>query len=277
MAFFGPNPTLATISDSFAIKPNSKGLNYRFQKFTDFLDGGETGTNGSPIYLGDNGSVYEFRFSTVGARTGVDSNYTNPPSAIEPAIGIRFIRTGTTINNRGLLGLQRSNELPASGNSASQLYSLRCAFSSVSDVVFRMGYSGGWTQDLWAITDTVGFELDTSNSANFQAMKGASGGVISRQDTGIVASASKAYVFSVELITNTSYRFRIWEQTTANSNPISVYDSTLTTTGQNTWAYQFGIKTLAASEKVLYLDWFLVRYFNDVSATDNNRRFPFAL
>lgn len=276
MAFFGPNPTLATISDSFAIKPNSKGLNYRFQKFTDFLDGGETGTNGASVFLGDNGSIMDARFTTTGARTGNDSSY-GPPSVMEPAIGVRFIRTQATINNRGLLGIQRSQELPASQNSNSQLYSLRCAFNSVSDVVFRMGYSAGWTQDLWAATDTVGFELDTSNSANFQAMKGVSGGVISRQDTGIVASSSKAYVFSVELITSTSYRFRIWEQTTSNSDPTSVYDSTLTTTTQNVWAYQFGIKTLAASEKILYLDWFLARYFNDLSATDNNRRFPFAL
>lgn len=276
MAFFGSNPTLATISDSFAIKPNSKGLNYRFQKFTDFLDGGETGANGAIVYFGDNGSIMEGRFTTTGARTGNDGAYNSPVSQLEPAIGIRFIRTLTTINNRGLIGIQQSGSLPVTTNQGI-LYAIRCAFSSVSDVVFRMGTSSGWGVDLWSATDSVGFELDTSNSANFQAMKGVSGGVISRQDTGIVASASKAYVFSVEIVTATSYRYRIWEQTAANSDPTSVYDQTLTTSDQNDWAFQFGVKTLANAEKIIYLDWFLARYFNDLSATDNNRRFPFAL
>lgn len=276
MAFFGPNPTLATISDSFAIKPNSKGLNYRFQKFTDFLDGGETGTNSASIYLGDNGSIMEARFSTTGARTGNDSSYQSPVAQLEPAIGIRFIRTSTTINNRGLIGIQQSGSLASTSNQ-NILYAIRCAFSSVSDVVFRMGTSSGWTSDLWSSTDTVGFELDTSISANFQAMKGTSAGSLQKDNTNIAASASKAYIFSVELITATSYRYRIWEQTAANSDPTSVYDQTLTTSDQNDWAFQFGIKTLANAEKIIYLDWFLARYFNDLSATDNNRRFPFAL
>lgn len=276
MSFFGPNPALATISDSFAIKPNSKGLNYRFQKFTDFLDGGETGTNSASVYLGDNGSILEARFATTGARTGNDSSYQSPVAQLEPAVGIRFIRTSTTINNRGLIGLQQSSSLPSTQNQGI-LYAIRCAFSSVSDVVFRMGTSSGWTSDLWSSTDTVGFELDTSISANFQALKGTSAGSLQKENTNIAASGAKAYVFSVELITSTSYRYRIWEQTAANSDPTSVYDQTLTTSDQNDWAFQFGIKTLAAAEKILYLDWFLARYFNDLSTTDNNRRFPFAL
>lgn len=275
MAFFGPNPSLATISDSFTIKPNSKGLNYRFQKFTDFLGGDETGTNGASLYLGDNGSVFNARFATTGARTGTDPIYT-PPSVMEPAIGVRFIRTQATLNNRGLLGIQGSRELPSTQDQ-NILYAIRCAFSSVSDVVFRMGTSSGFTQDLWASTDTVGFELDTSISANFQAMKGSSAGSLQKDNTNIAASASKAYIFAVELITATSYRYRIWEQTAANADPTSVYDQTLTTSNQNDWAFQFGVKTLASAEKVLYLDWFLARYYNDLSATDNNRRFPFAL
>lgn len=276
MAFFGPNPTLSTISDSFAIKPNSKGLNYRFQKFTDFLEGAETGTNSSDIQLGDNGSIFTARFATTGARTGVDSTYQNPVAQLEPAIGIRFIRTSTTINNRGLIGIQQSGSLPSTGNQ-NILYALRCAFSSVSDVVFRMGTSSGWTADLWGSTDSVGFELDTSNSANFYALKGTSAGAISRQDTSVAASASKAYVFSVELLTSTSYRYQIWEQASANTTPTSVYDQTITTTDQNDWAFQFGVKTLASAEKVLYADWFLARYYNDLTSLDNSRRFPFAL
>lgn len=276
MAFFGPNPTLATISDSFAIKTNSKGLNYRFQKFTDFLEGGETGTNGASIYLGDNGSVMEAKFSTTGARTGNDSSYQSPVAQLEPAIGIRLIRTSTSINNRGLIGIQQSGSLPSTGNQ-NILYALRCAFSSVSDVVFRMGTSSGWTADLWGSTDSVGFELDTSNSANFYALKGTSAGAISRQDTSVAASASKAYVFSVELLTSTSYRYQIWEQASANTTPTSVYDQTITTTDQNDWAFQFGVKTLASAEKVLYADWFLARYYNDLTSLDNSRRFPFAL
>ena len=276
MAFFGPNPTLATISDSFAIKTSSKGLNYRFQKFTDFLEGGETGTNGASIYLGDNGSVMEAKFSTTGARTGNDSSYQSPVAQLEPAIGIRLIRTSTSINNRGLIGIQQSGSLPSTGNQ-NILYALRCAFSSVSDVVFRMGTSSGWTADLWGSTDSVGFELDTSNSANFYALKGTSAGAISRQDTSVAASASKAYVFSVELLTSTSYRYQIWEQASANTTPTSVYDQTITTTDQNDWAFQFGVKTLASAEKVLYADWFLARYYNDLTSLDNSRRFPFAL
>ena len=276
MAFFGPNPTLSTISDSFAIKLNSKGLNYRFQKFTDFLEGAETGTNSSDIQLGDNGSIFTARFATTGARTGVDSTYQNPVAQLEPAIGIRFIRTSTTINNRGLIGIQQSGSLPSTGNQ-NILYALRCAFSSVSDVVFRMGTSSGWTADLWGSTDSVGFELDTSNSANFYALKGTSAGAISRQDTSVAASASKAYVFSVELLTSTSYRYQIWEQASANTTPTSVYDQTITTTDQNDWAFQFGVKTLASAEKVLYADWFLARYYNDLTSLDNSRRFPFAL
>ena len=75
----------------------------------------------------------------------------------------------------------------------------------------------------------LGDELDTSISANFQAMKGTSAGSLQKDNTNIAASASKAYIFSVELITGTSYRYRIWEQTAANSDPTSVYDQTLTT------------------------------------------------
>jgi hypothetical protein len=276
MGFFGPNPTLGSISDSFAIKPNSKGVNYKFQKFTDFLDGGETGTNGIQIVLGDNGSLINFATNLVGARTGVDSSF-SPPAVMEPAIGVRFIRTQSTLNNRGALGIQRSQELPASTNSSSQLYSLRCGFNSVANVVFRMSYTPFFGTDLFGVTDAVGFELDTSISPNFQALKGFSSGSLQRENTSITASASKAYVFAVELMSSTSHRFRIFEQTAANSDPTSVYDSTLSTAPQNTFAYQFGIKTLASAEKIIYLDWFLARYANDLSATDNNRRFPFAL
>jgi len=162
--------TKAPSSNSFAIKPNSTGLNYRFQKFTDILEGSETGANGASIYCGDNGSVMEFRFNTTGARTGNDSTYT-PMAQLGPAIGVRFIRTGTTINNRGLLGIQQSGTLPSINNTMF-LYSMRLGFTSVSDVVFRMGTSSSWSADLWAATDSVGFELDTSLSTNFQALKG---------------------------------------------------------------------------------------------------------
>ena len=265
----------APSSNSFAIKPNSGGLNYSFQKFTDFLDGGETGSNGASVYLGDNGTIIESRFITTGARTGNDSTY-SPSAQLEPAIGVRFIRTATTINNRGHLGIQQSGTVP-SLNDLTVLYSLRCAFSSVSSVVFRMGTSGTWTADLFASTDSVGFELDTSVLANFQALKGTSAGAIVREDTGIVASASKTYIFSVELITATSYRYRIFEQTGANVAPTSVYDQTLTTSNQNAWAFQFGIKTLASAEKVLYLDWFLAKYASEMTPALNNIRFPFTI
>jgi hypothetical protein len=265
--------TKAPSSNSFAIKPNSTGLNYRFEKFTDFLDGGETGSSGASVYLGNNGTIIESRFIATGARTGNDSTY-SPSAQLEPAIGVRFIRTLTTINNRGHLGIQQSGTVP-SLNDLAVLYSLRCAFTSVSDVVFRMGTSGSWTSDLWAATDSVGFELDTSVLANFQALKGTSGGAIVRQDTGIVASASKAYIFSVELITATSYRYRIFEQTAANVAPTSVYDQTLTVSNQNDWAFQFGIKTLASAEKVLYLDWFLAKYASEMTPALNDIRFPF--
>ena len=265
--------TKAPSSNSFAIKPNSTGLNYRFQKFTDFLDGAETGTGGASVYLCDNGSIMESRFTATGARTGVDSTY-SPSAQLEPAIGVRFIRAQGTINNRGLLGIQQSATAPALTDTAF-LYSLRCAFTSVSDVVFRMGTSGSWTSDLWASTDSVGFELDTSLSPNFKALKGTSAGAIVREDTGIVSSASKTYIFSVELVTATSYRYRIFEQTAANVESTSVYDQTLTTSNQNDWAFQFGIKTLANAEKVLYLDWFLARYASEMTPALNNIRFPF--
>ena len=183
-------------------------------------------------------------------------------------------RATGTINNRGLLGIQQSATVP-SLNDLTVLYSLRCAFTSVSDVVFRMGTSGSWTSDLWASTDSVGFELDTSLSPNFRALKGTSGGAIVREDTGIVSSASKTYIFSVELVTATSYRYRIFEQTAANVEPTSVYDQTLTTSNQNDWAFQFGIKTLASAEKVLYLDWFLAKYASEMTPALNNIRFPF--
>jgi hypothetical protein len=264
----------APSSNSFAIKPNSTGLNYRSQRFTDFLDGSETGTNGASVFVGDNGSIFELRFNTTGARTGNDSNYSNPVAQLEPAIGVKFIRTLTTINNRGLLGIQQNGTLPGLADTAF-LYSLRCAFTSVSDVVFRMGTSSSWSADLWASTDSVGFELDTSLSANFQALKGTSAGAIVRQDTAIVASASKSYIFSVELVTATSYRYRIFEQTAANVESTSVYDQTLTTSNQNDWAFQFGIKTLASAEKVLYLDWFLARYASETTPAINKIRFPF--
>ena len=265
--------TKAPSSNSFSIKPNSSGLNYSFQKFTDFLDGGETGTNTASVYLGDNGTIIESRFITTGARTGNDSTY-SPSAQLEPAIGVRFIRTATTINSRGHLGIQHSGTVPPHYDST-VLYSLRCAFSSVSSVVFRMGTSGSWTSDLWASTDSVGFELDTSVLANFQALKGTSAGAIVREDTGIVASASKTYIFSVQLITATSYRYRIFEQTGANVAPTSVYDQTLTVSNQNDWAFQFGIKTLANAEKVLYLDWFLAKYASEMTPALNNIRFPF--
>jgi hypothetical protein len=265
--------TKAPSSNSFAIKPNSGGLNYRSQRFTDFLDGSETGTNGFSVFTGDNGSIFELRFTTTGARTGNDSNFL-PIAQLEPAIGVKFIRTGSTINNRGLLGIQQNGNLPSINNTAF-FYSMRCALSSVSDVVLRIGTSGSWTSDLWAATDSVGFELDTSLSANFQALKGTSAGAIVREDTGIVASASKAYIFSVELVTGTSYRYRIFEQTAANAEPTSVYDQTLTTSDQNDWAFQFGVKTLAASEKILWVDWFLARYAREMTPALNNIRFPF--
>ena len=265
--------TKAPSSNSFAIKPNSTGLNYQSQRFTDFLEGSETGTNGFSVFVGDNGSIFELRFNTTGARTGNDSAYT-PIAQLEPAIGVRFIRTGTTINNRGLLGIQQNGNLPSINNTAF-LYSIRCALSSVSDVALRIGTSGGWSTDLWAATDSVGFELDTSLSANFQALKGTSGGAIVRENTGIVASASKSYIFSIELVTGTSYRYRIFEQTAANAQPTSVYDQTLTTSDQNDWAFQFGIKTLASAEKVLYLDWFLAKYASEMTPALNDIRFPF--
>jgi hypothetical protein len=268
--------TKAPDSNSFAIKPNSNGLNYRSQRFTDFLDGSETGSNGASVFAGDNGSIFELRFNSTGARTGNDSNYVTPIAQLEPAIGLKFIRTLTTINNRGLLGIQQNGNLPALTDTAF-LYSIRCALSSVSDVVFRMGTSSSWSGDLWAATDSVGFELDTSLSANFQALKGTSAGAIVREDTGIVASASKAYIFSIELVTATSYRYRIFEQTAANVAPTSVYDQTLTTSNQNDWAFQFGVKTLAASEKILWVDWFLARYFNTLSPSSNAIRFPFEI
>ena len=265
--------TKAPSSNTFAIKPNSTGLNYRFQKFTDFLDGGETGSNGASVYLGDNGTIIESRFTTTGARTGNDPSY-SPSAQLEPAIGVRFIRTSTTINNRGLLGIQQSGTVPGLSNTAF-LYSLRCAFTSVSDVVFRMGTSNSWSADLWASTDSVGFELDTSLSPNFRALKGTSGGAIVREDTGIVSSASKTYIFSVELVTGTSYRYRIFEQTAANVESTSVYDQTLSASDQNDWAFQFGVKTLASAEKVLYLDWFLARYTSETTPAINRIRFPF--
>jgi hypothetical protein len=267
--------TKAPSSNSFAIKPNSTGLNYRSQRFTDFLDGSETGTNGASVFAGDNGSVFELRFATTGARTGNDSSFV-PIAQLEPAIGVKFIRTGSSINNRGLLGIQQNGNLPSINNTAF-FYSIRCALSSVSDVVLRIGTSSSWSSDFWAATDSVGFELDTSLSANFQALKGTSGGAIVRQDTGIVASASKSYIFSIELVTGTSYRYRIFEQTAANVEPTSVYDQTLTTSDQNDWAFQFGVKTLAASEKILWVDWFLARYFNTLSPASNAIRFPFEI
>jgi len=269
-------PLQKNLTNTFAIKPNSKGSNYVFQKFTDFLEGEETGTNGASIFVGDNGSIFELRFATTGARTGVDSTYLSPTSQLEPAIGIRLIRTGGTINNRGTLGVQQSGHLP-SNNNQNFLYAMRFGFSSVSDIVFRMGTAGGWTSDIWAATDSVGFELDTSLSANFQAMKGTSASVLQRTDTGIVASASKSYIMSVELITATSYNYRIWEQTAANASPTLVYNQTLTTSDQNDWAFVFGIKTLAAADKVLYADWFLARYFNTLTPASNAIRFPFDL
>lgn len=261
---------------SSSIKPDSKGQNYRFQKFTDFLEGDETGTNGASLYLGDNGSVFNARFTTTGARTGNDTTYQNPVSQMEPAIGVRFIRTSTTINNNGQIGIQQSVGLPSTTNQGI-LYAIRCAFSSVANVVFRMGTTGGFTQNIFSITDSVGFELDTSISPNFQAMTGSSGGAVSKTNTNIVASASKAYIFSVELITGTSYKYNIYEQTAANTSPSLVYDQTLTTTDQNDWAFVFGIKTLASAEKILWLDWFLARYFNNLTSADNNIRFPFAI
>jgi hypothetical protein len=275
-----PRPELVCIPD-FISKVNTTDLDL----FLDYCDAGETGTTGYVI-MGDRGHVYHAYFNNVStSRTGTDTAAYNPDSStfFRPAYGVRFVRTtGATTNNAGVIGLQLPTgsftdanfSVSVDGNKL--FYSTRMWTNSATNIVYRFCNAASLSTNIFTSTDAVGFEIDTSNSANWFILKGASGGSISREDTSIVFSASKCYVLSVGYQnSSTSAQYTIYEQSTADTIPSVVYQQTKTVNTQNSSAINWGVKTLENANKIALSDWLYVNSAVKLTPYDQAVRIPF--
>jgi hypothetical protein len=282
MALTRPRPELVCIPDI-----SSKVSNQDVDIFLDFLDHGETGLSGTVI-IGDRGHVHHAYFNNISsARSGADFNNYNPDAStfMRPAIGTRFVRTtGTAIGNAGAFGVQFPNGSMTNSNysiavdTTKTYFATRMWINSATNLVYRFSNGGQISTNIFTATDLVGFEIDTSNSGNWFIMKGTSGGLISREDTSIVFSASKCYTLVVAYQNSTtSAKFTIYEQSAADTVPTKVYEQTKTVTGQNMTAVLWGIKNLAAENKIAVADWFYWHSGVVLTPADQAVRVPFVL
>lgn len=277
-----PRPELVCIPDI-----SSRVSNQDVDIFFDFLDHGETGSSGTVI-IGDRGHAHHAQFNNISsARTGADFNNYNPDAStfMRPAIGTRFVRTtGTTIGNAGLFGVQFPNGSITNANYnvavdiTKTYFATRMWINSATNLVYRFSNSPSTGTNTFNSTDLVGFEIDTSNSGNWFIMKGTSGGAISREDTAIVFSASKCYTLVVAYQNSaTSVKFTIHEQSAADTVPSIVYQQTKTVTTQNMTSVMWGVKNLAAENKISVADWFYWHSGVVLTPADQAVRVPFVL
>lgn len=280
MPLVRPKPELVCIPDFFS-KVSTTDLDI----FLDYCDGGETGTSGNVI-MGDRGHVHHAFFNNVStSRTGLDTGAYNPDafSFMRPAYGVRFVRTnGTTTNNAGVIGLPLPTgsftdaNFSVAADVTKLFYSTRMWTNSATSIVYRFCNAASLSTNIFTTTDAVGFEIDTSNSANWFIMKGTSAGVISREDTSVVFSSSKCYVLTISYQNSTtSVRYTIFEQSAADTIPSIVYQETKTVNAQNTSAINWGVKTLENANKIALADWL---YFNSgvkLTPFDQAVRIPF--
>lgn len=282
MALTRPRPELVCIPDI-----SSRVSNQDVDIFFDFLDHGETGTT-STVIIGDRGHAHHASFVNISsARSGADFNSYNPDAStfMRPAIGTRFIRTtGTTIGNAGTLGVQFPNGSMTNANYnvavdiTKTYFATRMWINSATNLVYRFCNGGQASTNIFNSTDAVGFEIDTSNSGNWFIMKGTSAGAISREDTSIVFSASKCYTLVVAYQnSHASIKYTIYEQSAADTIPTKVYEQTKTVTGQNLTAVLWGVKNLAAENKIAVADWFYWHSGVVLTPSDQAVRVPFVL
>lgn len=277
-----PRPELVCIPDI-----SSNISNQNVDIFFDFLDHGETGLT-SIVVLGDRGHAHHAQFVNISsARSGADFNNYNPDAStfMRPAIGTRFVRTtGSTIGNAGTFGVQFPNgsitnpDYNVSVDTKRTYFAKRMWINSSTNLVYRLCNAGQISTNIFNSTDAVGFEIDTSNSGNWFIMKGTSAGAISREDTGIVFSASKCYTLIVVYQnSNTSAKFIIYEQSAADTIPATVYEQIKTVTSQNLTAVVWGVKNLAAENKIAVADWFYWHSGVVLTPSDQAVRVPFVL
>lgn len=277
-----PRPELVCIPDI-----SSRVSNQDVDIFFDFLDHGGTGTTGVVI-IGDRGRTHHAQFVNISSsRTGADFNLYNPDAStfMRPAIGTRYVLTnGGAIGNAGTFGVQFPNGSITNSNYnvavdiTKTYFATRMWINSATNLVYRFCNAGQATTNIFNSTDAVGFEIDTSNSGNWFIMKGTSAGAISREDTSIVFSSSKCYTLVVAYQnSSTSVKFTIYEQSVADTIPTIVYEQTKTVTGQNLTAVVWGVRNLAAENKIAVADWFYWHSGVVLTPSDQAVRVPFVL
>jgi len=276
-----PRPELVCIPD-FISKVNTTDLDL----FLDYCDGGETGASGYVI-MGDRGHVYHSYFNNISSsRTGTDTGSYNPDTStfMRPAYGVRFVRTsGATTNNAGAIGIAMPDGSFTDSNWSVRtdetkfFFATRMWTSSATNLVYRFCNAAAITSNIFNLTDAVGFEIDTSNSANWFIMKGTSASAISREDTSIAFSASKCYVLSIGYrSSNTSVQYTIYEQSAADTIPSIVYQQTKTiSNAQNNTSVNWGVKTLENANKIALSDWLYLNSGMRLTPYDQAVRIPF--